>query len=68
MSSNNFIWIAHVPKCLWDFFLKVLEFSEYFWCSKTITRFFWNCFRIKNKFGKKEKKQILSYPAEPRVP
>jgi hypothetical protein len=37
-------------------FLKVLGFSEYFWCFKTITRFFWNCFHMKNKFEKK------SYP------
>jgi hypothetical protein len=46
-------------------FLKFLGFSEYFWCFKNITRFFWNYFHIKNKF---EKNPILSFWAEPVGP
>ena len=52
MNSKYFIWIVHVSIYLWEFSQNFENFLSIFRASKTFFRFFWNCFCIKNNFGK----------------
>jgi hypothetical protein len=47
--------------CLWEFFWNFCDFRNIFRAFKQFLGFFWNCFRIKNNFEKKEKKEKI-YP------
>jgi hypothetical protein len=67
MSSKYFILIVHVPMSLWEFSWIVCDFLSIFRAFKTISRFLWNCFRIK-KIRKIKIKLSLSSWAGPEVP
>jgi hypothetical protein len=67
MSTKYFIWIVRVPICLWEFPWSFCDFRSFF-CLYTISSLYWNCFRIKNKFGYKNTYPILLGRARIREP
>jgi hypothetical protein len=51
MTSKYFIWLVHVPMCLWKFSWNFWNFLSIFRALKTFSGLYWNCFRTKNIFG-----------------
>jgi hypothetical protein len=64
MSTKYFVWIVHVPICLWEIFLGFLDFSEYFSCFKTFSKNFLELFSHLNYFWKIIKKSKSIFLAQ----
>jgi hypothetical protein len=68
MRSKHFIWIAHVPICLWEFSLDFWDFMSIFSALNELTGVSLEFVCTENVFQRKEKNPILSFQAEPGGP
>jgi hypothetical protein len=66
MNSKHFIWIVHVPMCLWEFSWNFCDYRSIFRVFKQILGFSGIVFAL--KIISKKRKSILSIWAEPEGP